>query len=830
MPDSILPSPHEQRLRDEAAGKSNPEREKHPRLFALLDAFDGRPPSIDVERALLFTESMRATEGQPLALRWAMALEHIAAHITVYVDDLQLLAGRCGTDSGRYGILYPELDGDFLGESLARLAENIAAPIHISPENLRTVVEKIAPYWSGRTYHEDLNRSLPGELRPLVYDDPQGFTSRYIVHETSSLRASLQWVPDYEKVIRRGFADIRADVLRRMEALDPQSPADTLDKRPFLEAALRTCDAVVLWAKRHAELARRKARTETDPVRREELLEIAAIAERVPEFPARTFHEALQAQWFTQAFSRLEQRTGTIVSNGRMDQYLYPYFRRDMESGALTRERALELLDCLWANIAQFVDLAISPGSRESGEGYAHWEAVTIGGQTRDGRDAVNELSYLILESKRDCPLHYPELAVRIHDRTPDRFLQAVAESIKDGQGYPKVFNDEEIVPLRVAKGVEFGDARDYAVSGCASVRMPNRDTFTSGCTQLNLTAALEMTLFNGRMLRYGDELLGLETGSPENFADWNEFFRAYLRQQTNLQRHAFVVQGLINRTRARHFAGPLSSLLHDLCLDSCTDIHSDRPIPGGFDSAFFDMMGFATAIDSLAAIRRTVYDDKSLTMAGLVAALRDDFVGHEAVRELLCAAPRYGNNDMYADGIGREMERAAQEFSRRYARELGVMMDVRSISVTANVPFGKVLGASANGRRAGMPVSDGTSASQGADSHGPAAVLLSNFNTKNYDNKEREGRLLNIKFTPRSVAGEEGTRRLMAFLRSFCDLRLWHVQFNVINRETLIEAQRAPDLYRGLIVRIAGYSAYFVDLSRDLQNDLIARTSHDAW
>ena len=178
MPDSILLSPHEQRLRDEAAGKSNPEREKHPRLFALLDAFDGRPPSIDVERALLFTESMRATEGQPLALRWAMALEHIAAHITVYVDDLQLLAGRCGTDSGRYGILYPELDGDFLGESLARLAENIAAPIHISPENLRTVVEKIAPYWSGRTYHEDLNRSLPGELRPLVYDDPQGFTSR----------------------------------------------------------------------------------------------------------------------------------------------------------------------------------------------------------------------------------------------------------------------------------------------------------------------------------------------------------------------------------------------------------------------------------------------------------------------------------------------------------------------------------------------------------------------------------------------------------------------------------------------------------------------------
>ena len=830
MLDSILLSPHEQRLQDEAAGKKNPKREKHPRLFALLDKFDRRPPSIDVERALLFTESMRRTEGQPLVLRWAKALEHIAAHITVYVDDMQLLAGRCGTDSGRYGILYPELDGDFLGESLSRLAGNVAAPIHISPENLEIIVERIAPYWRGKTYHEDLNRSLPEDLRPLVYNDPQGFTSRYIVHETSSLRASLQWVPDYEKVIRRGFADIRADVLRRMEALDPDSPTDTLDKKPFLEAALRTCDAIVLWAKRHVALARRKAEEEADPVRRAELLEIAAIAERVPEFPARTFHEALQAHWFTQAFSRLEQRTGTIVSNGRMDQFLYPYFRRDMDAGILTRERALELLDCLWANIAQFVDLAISPGSRECGEGYAHWEAVTIGGQTRDGRDAVNELSYLILESKRDCPLHYPELAVRIHDRTPDRFLHAVAESIKDGQGYPKVFNDEEVVQLRVAKGVEFGDARDYAVSGCASVRMPNRDTFTSGCTQLNLTAALEMVLFNGRMLRYGDEVLGLETGDPRNFASWEEFFSAYLRQQTNLQRHAFAVQGLINRTRARHFAGPLSSVLHDLCLASCTDIHSDRPIPGGFDSAFFDMMGFATAIDSLTAIRKIVYDDASLSMEELLAAIRADFVGYEAVQSLLCSAPHYGNNDLYADETGRAMERAAQEFSRKYAHELGIMMDVRSISVTANVPFGKVVAASANGRKAGMPVSDGTSASQGADVHGPAAVLLSNFNTKNYDNKEREGRLLNIKFTPRSVAGEEGTRKLMAFLRTFCDLRLWHVQFNVVNRETLIAAQQSPERYRGLIVRIAGYSAYFVDLSRDLQNDLIARTPHDAW
>lgn len=825
---TALQTPHERRLADFALGKSDPRRTAHPRLFALIDRFDGRPPCIDIERARLFTESMRTTEGQPLVVRWAKALHHIAERVTVYVDDDQLLAGRCGTDKGRYGILYPELDGDFLGETLVALAENNTAPIVMDPADLHIIMDEIAPYWKGKTYHEALNKAIPEALRPLVYNDPDGFTSRYLVHETSSLRASLQWVPDYEKVLSRGMLAIRDDIVHELDALNPDSPAHTLHRRPFLEAALLTCNAFMLWAQRHTALAREKAATEADPIRRASLLHMAEHAGHVPAHPARTFHEALQAQWFVQAFSRLEQRTGTIVSNGRMDQYLYRYYRADMDAGRLTRETALELLGCLWAHIAQFVDLAISPGTRESCEGYAHWEAVTIGGQTRNGRDATNELTYLLLESKRNCPLHYPELAVRLHLHTPDRLLHAVAESIKDGQGYPKLFNDEEIVPLRVAKGVSCADALDYAVSGCASVRMPNRDTFTSGCTQINLPAALEMTLFNGRMLTHGDVLLGVETGNPENIATWEHFFAAYLRQQTCLQRAAFVIQGIINPLRARHFAAPFLSTLHDLCLDACMDLHTDQPIPGGFDSAFFDLMGFGTVIDALSAIKHCVYETRSVPMPELIAAVRDNFVGHETALARLSNAPRYGNNNRAADDIGLAIEAAAQAYSRRYAPEMGVFMDVRSISVTANVPFGKGVAASAHGRQAGKPLSDGTSACQGADTEGPTGVLLSNFNTKNYGNREREGRLLNLKLTPASVGGEAGTERLMALLRTFRDLRLWHVQFNVLNQETLLAAQRDPDQYRGLIVRIAGYSAYFTDLSRDLQDDLIARTPHD--
>ena len=821
-------SPHEQALRDQARGLESPMKAKHPRLYALIERFDGRPPVIDIERARLFTESMRATEGKPLVLRWALAMKHIAENITVYVDDIQLLAGRCGTDSGRYGILYPELDGDFLGENLTQLAQAEAAQIIVRPEDLAVITGEIAPYWKGKTYHEDLNRSIPDDIRRFVYNDKNGYTSKYLVHETSSLRASLQWVPDYNKVLTRGMADIRADIAARLAALDPDNPEDTLDKKPFLEACLITCDALVHWARRHAVLAREKAAAEPDPARRAELLAMAEHAEHVPEFPARTFHEALQAQWFVQAFSRLEIRTGTIVSNGRMDQYLYPFYRRDTDAGILTKERAMELLGCLWTNIAQFVDLAISPSNRESSEGYAHWESVTIGGQTADGRDATNELSYIILESKRACPLHCPELAVRLHKNTPDRFLHAACESVKDGRGYPKFFNDEEVVPLRLAKGVDFASALDYAASGCACVRMPNKDTFTSGCTSINVVAAVEMVLLNGRTRKYGNDLVTVETGDPCAFSSWEEFWNAYVRQLTFLLRNAFAVQGIINRTRARHFASPLTSLLHDKCLDACMDIHTDRKIPGGFDSAFFDLLGFGTAIDALAAVKKTVFDDKSLTMEELLHALAVDFEGCEDVRRLLEKAPRYGNNDLYADSIGRNMERAAEDYSVAHAGPLGCFMDVRSISVTSNVPFGKVVGATPNGRHAWKPLSDGTSASQGADLHGPTAVLLSNFNSKNYDRREREGRLLNIKLTPASVAGEEGTRKLMAFLRTFCDLRLWHVQFNVVNRATLEAAQKEPDKYKGLIVRIAGFSAYFVDLSRDLQDDLIARTSHD--
>jgi len=819
-------SPHETRLQEEMTGNTAKYEKGRERIFRIMKGFQMKRPKIDIERARYFTESMKQTEGQHLTLRWAKALKTIAEKMTVYIDDHQLIVGRSGKQ-GRYGILYPELDGDFLDLAIEQLSQRVQSPFDIAPEDVQVVVNEIAPYWKGKTYHEALAVALPEETARRTFDPKDPLLSRFIVNETSSFRSCLQWVHDYEKGLKKGFKRMKEEALERLQALDPFSPVDNVEKKPFLEAIVTLCDAIVIWAKRHSRLAADMAAKEKDPQRKAELLEIARICNKVPEYPAETFHEAVQSQWFVQMFSRIESKTGTIISNGRMDQYFYPYYKKDMDEGRITEEKAIELLELMWVSMAQFIDLYISPAGGAINEGYAHWEAVTIGGQTKEGRDATNELSYLFLKSKREFPMHYPDLAARIHSRSPERFVWEISETIKEGSGFPKLINDEEVVPLFLSKGAQFAEALDYAVSGCSEGRMPNRDTYTSPCAYINFAAAIEMTLYSGKMKKCGDEQIGLETGDPRNFKSWEEFWNAFLAHQTDFIKHAFIQQHHIIRLRAQHFAVPLASALHDLCMEHCLDLHQPK-IPGGIDMGYFEYIGYGTVVDSLSAIKKLVFEEKRLTMGELLDALNSNFEGKEDVRHMLLNVPCYGNNDPYADAIAKAVDRAAVEFTHKYSKELGVHLDLRLVPFTSHVPFGKAVSATPNGRKAFTPLSDGSSASQGADKNGPTAVLLSNFTTKNCDYRERAARLLNIKFTPKCVAGDEGTRKLVSFIRTWCDLKLWHVQFNVINKQTLVSAQKNPEKYRSLIVRIAGYSAYFVDLSSDLQNDLIARTGHE--
>ncbi|SDB02636.1 (2S)-3-sulfopropanediol dehydratase [Eubacterium oxidoreducens] len=818
---SVLLSPQEERIE-----KNKGRVELKGREQKIYDSFQNSKSVVDVQRAKYFTESFKETEGQALSLRWAKALYNIAKKIDVVIDDSQLIVGR-GGKQGKYGIIYPELDGCFLHQFVKQASSRIESPFEIAPEDIKIIEEEIAPYWQGKTYYEDFAHAMPKDVLKITYDPKDLFSSRFILNESSSMRSALQWVHDYKKGIDFGFEAIKAEAQKALDSLDEFDPHDTVDKAEFYESIIIVSDAIILWAKRHGDEAKRLAEIETDSNRRDELLEIARICYKVPAKPAETFHEALQAQWFIQMFSRLEQKTGATISNGRMDQYLYPYYEKDLKEGRITPEKAKELFRCVWLAMAQYQDLFVSPAGVKFHEGYAHWEAVTIGGVDEDGYDATNDLSYLLLEDKREFPLNYPDLAARVHAGSPERFLREIAITIKDGSGFPKLINDEEIIPILVSKGADFASANDYAVSGCTEVRMPNLDTFTTPCPFINLAAILELTLYNGRMLKYGDELLTIETGDATVFETYQDLENAFVAQEQYLLKQALRQQFVANRTRPKHFASPLGSSLHALCMKEGKDLHSEK-IPGGFDAGFFDFIGFGTVADSLAAIKKCVYEDKTITWDELIESLKNNFEGAETIRQRLVNAPKYGNDDEYVDAIAKRIDREAVKFVSQYAKNIGIYMDLRYVSQSVNVPFGTVVGATPNGRFAETALSDGSSASQGADEHGPTAVLLSNYKTKNTNYNNRAARLLNIKLTPSSVAGDIGTKKLVQFIKSWRDLKLWHLQFNIINRETLLDAKAHPEKYRSLLVRVAGYSAYFVELSPNLQDDVLNRTAHD--
>jgi pyruvate formate-lyase/glycerol dehydratase family glycyl radical enzyme len=818
-------SPQEERILTQEDLATGEARVQRTRVNRMLEGFRDKTPRIAVDRARLFTESFKETECLPLVMRWALAEENIARKIPVYIGPDELIVGRAGPP-GRYGVLYPEFEGGCFGQLAEILPNQKQAPFILTREDVSVINEELVPYWKGKTLIEGYASLLPDDTRWLLFKDDDIYVSRFIVRSTGLNRHSLQWVPDYEKVLKRGVNSIKRQAEERLASLDPYNTENNYDKSAFLKAVIIVCEAMVTFARRYAELARNIAARETDEPRKNELLKIAEVCQWVPENPARTFHEAVQSQWFFQLFCRFEH-DGSLLGNGRIDQYLYPYYKKDLEEGRITDIDALELLECLWLNIAQSVIVFVTTHGLAFGEQYAHFEATTLGGQTRDGHDATNELSYLILRSKKEFPLPYPDLSIRVHSGTPEPFLIKSCEVIKEGTGFPKVFNDEEIIPLFLSKGATLEDARDYCVSGCTETRMPNRDTYMTGGVHINLGLIVEMALNSGRVASSGNERLGVESGDPRGFNTFDDLWHAFCLQAENIMRHVFTQQYILDTIRPQHVAAPVYSCVHDLCLADGKDIDTGK-IAGGISLGYFDLVGLGTAIDSLAAVKKLVYDEKVVTMSELLEALEANFERREALRQLCLNAPKYGNNDAYADSIGREIEALFARMAQRHETAYGGELDVRYVPVTIHVPFGGVTGATPNGRKAGEPLSEGVSPTQGCDVNGPTATLLSIRATKAAEFKHRAARLLNMKLSPQVLAEDEGTRKLASLIRTWCDQKHWHIQFNVINRETLEDAQRNPEKYRNLLVRVAGYSAYFVDLSPELQSEIISRTQHE--
>ena len=785
------------------------------------------PPRVTLDRAVLFTESFKETEGQPLVLRWAKALARYVEKTPLAIFPDELIVGRPNTWLGRWAIVYPELDGSIMpaGVEMFRKLKGKPGEVAVTDEDARIVDEVLTPYWTGKDYATNFLKELPEATRFLMLGPDPKNTLLYtcVVIATSPMRHSQNWTPDFSKILTRGVKGIRDEAQAKLAALT--EPRDVVYKTAFLEAVILTCDAMIGWSRRYAALARALAAKESDAQRKQELTEIAEVCEWVPENPARTFREAIQAQWWGQLFNRMEQ-TSSAMGQGRLDQYLLPFYRKDLAEGRITRDSAMELFHCLWLQMSQVTEIKLNPVAAAGTEGFSQFSDVCVGGQTRDGEDATNELSFLILESMRGLGVTSPDPCVRIHANTPDAFLHHVAECIKDGKGYPKLLNDEMVIPFYLANGATLKEAFDWNISGCCENRLPNRETNVTAGGGINYGSVTEMTFRQGKLKVLRDIQFGLKTADPRSWTSFDDVWKAFCAQLEHLAKQVLVQQYIAMRLKPKFFAAPATSMLHDLAMAECRDLHSHGEyFAGAIDHSTFEAIGKGTAIDSLAAIKHLVFDTKRLTWDRLLEAIEANWEGHEAVHQLCLNAPKYGNGIEWVDAIGRDIETFLLEFLNRHPKPHDQVFLLRQIPITFHVPFGKVTWATPNGRKASEYLSEGISASHGMDVKGPTVALASMARGRDRSYREKGGDLINLKFNPANVAGEDGTRRLMQVIRTWCELKLWHVQFNIINRATLLDAQKNPEKYRNLIVRIAGYSAYFVDLSPAQQAEIIART-----
>ena len=793
------------------------------------------PPRAFIDRAVAFTEVFKETEGEPTVLRWAKGLMRFAETSKVTILPDELIVGRPHWWLGRCGIVYPEIDGAMMTDAVEAFekqeleayekGDKSAAVIAFGDDDPRVIKEVLTPYWAGKEFATNFTKALPEQTRFMMYGpDRSNLTvSTLFIMPRVSTTQSMAWTVDYEKLMKRGVKGIREEARVRLAALT--DPMDLHTKKPFYDAVIMCCDAMTLWAKRYADHARALAAKEKNAARKKELLEIAEICEWVPENPARTFQEALQTHHFAASWTRFEVTTAS-QGQGRMDQFLYPYYQKDLAEGRITRESAKELLQCLWVQLQQVAEVKLNPQVSKGFDGYANFMDVSMGGVTPGGKDATNDLTYLMLESLRALKIAGLDPCVRIHANTPDALLHAVAEYVKDGCGFPKLINDEMVIPFYLANGVSFQEANDYAVTGCVESRIPNRETHVTPNTGINYGGAVEVTLRNGRFKSAKDAVLGLETGDPRTWTTWDQVWDAFSAQMLHLVKHAMLSQYTAYSLKPDYFAEPVTSMLSDLAMEAGRDLQTHgEPFPGGLDHSCLEGIGKGTAVDSLAAIKHLIFDTKRLTWDQLLTALEANWEGHEAIRQLCLNAPKYGNGIDWVDNIGYQIEALIMEYLDQHPKPGGQTFILRQVPVTYHNPAGRVCGATPGGRHGGIYLSEGISPSHGCDVKGPTVSLNSMTNSRNRSFKQKGPDLINMKFSPASVGGEAGTQRLMQLVRTWSSLKLWHIQFNIINLETLRAAQKNPERYRNLLVRVAGYSAYFTELSPSLQDEVISRT-----
>ncbi|MEO0252136.1 MAG: pyruvate formate lyase family protein, partial [candidate division WOR-3 bacterium] len=754
------------------------------------------PPKICIERAYWITESYKETEGQPPIIRRALALKKVLENIPITIDAEELIVGRTGSKIGRCITLAPEvcikiIRKDMIESDVITVGGTPVVPL---TQEEKAKLEEICAYWEGKTLY-DIWRSIipldlldPEDLEALGYNQILGPLSGFFI---------AHFCPDYEKVLKFGLNGIKKRIKERMEKLDLTKIED-FEKWLFYKSAIIALDAVISFANRYAELARTMAEAELNPRRKAELERIAEICSWVPANPARNFHEALQSIWFIYIATWMEAM-GPAICLGRLDQILYPWYKKDIEEGKITREEAKELIELLLikCNEVSLYQPRIL-GVFDTGAGAL--PNITIGGVTKDGRCAVNDLSYLFLEAEDEVLLAFEEIVVRVHNSTPESFLMKAVKTAKLGRGKLKFVGDNRSIEMLLSVGKSIEEARDYCISGCFMISVPGK-SIEIAPVYVNMAYFLELALNNG-ISRISGKRVGIETGDPRKFKSFDEVFNAYKKQVEAFFKRFLPFVNIYVWIYAKYAPYPLTSCLFDGPIERGVDL-----LNGGIlhmTEALW-LVGLVNVADSLAAIKRIVFEENKITMEDLIEALDKNFEGYEHILYLLKSAPKFGNDDDYVDLILNDVITHVYNVVNKYKGFAGAKFTLAGGAVTMNMAAGKFTGALPDGRKAGEPLAEGgLSPHQGRNVMGPLATFRSI--AKLDLTKLANGTAVNMKFNPDAIKDEAKMKKFISLLRTYFESGGQHVQFNIISNTMLREAQKFPEKYRDLLVRVATY------------------------
>jgi len=776
---------------------------------ASLDAV----PCISEERAVLMTDFYQANEGKwSVPVMRARSFQYLCEHKTLFLGEGELIVGERGPRP-KATPTYPELTCHSL-EDLRILNSRAKTSYAVSEACRKLYEERIIPYWRGRSMRDRIFQAVPDEWKDAY--------NAGIFTEFMEQRAPGHTVLD-DKIYRKGLLDFKKDIADAIAALDFLTDPEAYAKREQLVAMDIACDALILFARRHAQLARERAATEPDPARKAELEKIADVCTHVPSHAPRDFHEALQYYWFCHLAVITELNGWDSFCPGHLDQHLLPFYRKGLADGTLTLESARELLEAFFIKFNNHpAPPKVGVTAAESGT-YTDFANINLGGLLPDGSDGSNELSHLLLDIVDEMHLLQPSSNLQLSRKTPHALLEHALRVIRKGYGFPSVFNTDAVVQEQIRQGKTLEDARAGGCSGCVETGAFGKEAFIL-TGYFNLVKVLELTLHNGIDPRTGKQL-GLQTGTAGSFSSFDDLFRAFRTQMHHFIEIKLRGNQLIERMYATMMPAPFLSVITDDCILKGKDYNA-----GGarYNNTYIQFVGIGSLTDCLSAIRQIAFDEKAMPLADLVKLLDANFDGAESLRQrLVNRTHRYGNDDDYADALMVRAFNAIFEEVDGRPNTKGGHYRVEMLPTTSHVYFGSVTGAMPDGRRAGLPLSEGISPVQGADRRGPTAVVKS---AAKMDHIKTGGALLNMKFTPSLLAGDDGIDKLAHLIRTYFIMDGHHVQFNVVRADTLRKAQADPEAHRDLIVRVAGYSDFFCDLSRELQDEIITRTEHAAF